>query len=484
MKKLSNRRNFLKGVVGLASVSSLPTHVFDRNQASKPSAWSMFQYDASNSGYNASAAGPINGKRQRWSVSAESAIQSSPAVSAESVFFLTSGGVLHSIDRNTGVRNWTHPVDPNGSGSNRSSPALSGDTVYVGSGDKRLYALSLSGDERWSKGTGGGIFSSPTILENNIFIGSTDGKLYSFRENGESNWQSDLAGPVVASPAVSENSVFVGCSSSSFNADNFFAVTHADGSQRWSFQTEGDVTASAALSNDDVFIGDDRGNIYDLNQETGNQRWRTSLSNSISSTLVVTDTVVCVVSGNWIYALQKDDGSEAWTYKLTESYYGNRNISASEKTLYVGDLNGTIRGIREGIEEWRFSASEDDILGIPAVVGDTVYFGDESGSFYAVTDRQGGTTADSSSNSSTMTGTTRAPDSEQLTSGRTAFTNVGQSSDNIGNQQNRNSPSGSASNSDQNGSLLQISLFDSLLGIIASLVTITIGYREYKRRKK
>jgi len=80
-------------------------------------------------------------------------------------------------------------------GSEQSSPAIGSDgTVYVGSYDKKLYALSgKSGDKLWEFETGGSVVSSPAIgPDGTVYVGSADKKLYAIKTDSkgpaESPW--------------------------------------------------------------------------------------------------------------------------------------------------------------------------------------------------------------------------------------------------------------------------------------------------------
>ncbi len=93
-----------------------------------------------------------------------------------------------------------------------SSPAISDEVVYVGSGDKFVYALdALTGEYLWSFGTGGEVASSPAVAEGMVFVGSHDGSLYALdAENGEYVWSYLTGNLVVSSPAVSDGVVYFG----------------------------------------------------------------------------------------------------------------------------------------------------------------------------------------------------------------------------------------------------------------------------------
>jgi outer membrane protein assembly factor BamB len=63
---------------------------------------------------------------------------------------------------------------------NSSSPAIGSDgTVYVGSTDGKLYAVTPAGMLKWAFATGNSIESSPAIgSDGTLYVGSDDGNLY------------------------------------------------------------------------------------------------------------------------------------------------------------------------------------------------------------------------------------------------------------------------------------------------------------------
>ena len=69
-------------------------------------------------------------------------------------------------------------------GSVSSSPAIGSDgTVYIGSGDKKLYAINgKSGVKLWEFETGHVVYSSPAIgSDGTVYVGSYDKKLYAIK---------------------------------------------------------------------------------------------------------------------------------------------------------------------------------------------------------------------------------------------------------------------------------------------------------------
>ena len=104
----------------------------------------------------------------------------------------------------------------------KSSPALRGERVYVGSDDGNLYALDLTkGPKAWEFKTEGAVESSPLVLGNRVYFGSTDTFLYAVdSDTGKLAWNYYQYG---------EGS-FVGPTS-----PRYFHANNATFSLRWAF---------------------------------------------------------------------------------------------------------------------------------------------------------------------------------------------------------------------------------------------------------
>jgi outer membrane protein assembly factor BamB len=63
-----------------------------------------------------------------------------------------------------------------------SSPVVTEEAVYVGSGDGYLYSLDArTGGLRWKFDTGAPVVSSPAVHGDMVYIGSKDHKLYALQ---------------------------------------------------------------------------------------------------------------------------------------------------------------------------------------------------------------------------------------------------------------------------------------------------------------
>lgn len=135
---------------------------------------------------------------------------SSPVVSDGMVYVIAQVSSpkawVYALDAVTGALKWKYMT-----GSYvYSSPAVSDDTVYVGSNDKNLYAFDAkTGALRW-KYTGSYGFFSPSVSGDVVYVGSEDGNLYALDAvTGALKWKHKIGFGVSSSPVVSGGMVYV-----------------------------------------------------------------------------------------------------------------------------------------------------------------------------------------------------------------------------------------------------------------------------------
>jgi len=130
-----------------------------------------------------------NTGESKWELETRFDVQSSPAVSGNYVYIgvhmsyylaheaWKTDDYIQCLDKDTGELKWKFKTG----GNVRSSPAVSGDYVYVGSGDNYVYCLNKNtGELEWKFKTDGAVDSSPAVSENYVYVGSDDGYVYAF----------------------------------------------------------------------------------------------------------------------------------------------------------------------------------------------------------------------------------------------------------------------------------------------------------------
>lgn len=253
-------------------------------------------------------------------------------------------------------------------------------TVYFGSSDGKLYAVTRSGALRWSFTTGAGVyFSSPTIAaDGTIYFNSYDGYLYALGPDGTMKWRFETGG-THSSPVVGND----GTVYTSLSANGVCALG-ADGVQRWVFSTSGVVQGAPALGVDGTVYAASTAGLYAIRPDGAFHWWRPG-SSFYGTPSVAPDGTVYAGDWNGVLHAVTPDGILKWSVALGIWLLGSPAVgpdgtiyqtSRSSGRLYAVSPSGTVR--------WSF-ATGAEIYSSPAIGGDgTIYFGSRDGKVYAV----------------------------------------------------------------------------------------------------
>ncbi len=135
-----------------------------------------------------------NTGKEKWNISFDN-IVSSPSISGKTAYltsFRTS--TIKGIDSTTGTPIMKWNTDYNAPGILLSSPTISNNIIYIGSG-KYLQAIDAqNGIRKWSYDIDSTFSSSPAIANNKLYIGS-DGYIYAFEKSSEPLINNDIPIP-------------------------------------------------------------------------------------------------------------------------------------------------------------------------------------------------------------------------------------------------------------------------------------------------
>ena len=240
---------------------------------------------------------------------------SSPVVVGDLAVVGAGDGRIYAVDVATGRTRWKAATE----GRVRSTPAIDRGRVFVGSADGYLYCFDLAtGARRWRFATDGvelksgsygfdrrTIQSSPAVAGNTVYIGARDGLLYAVSaDSGTLRWRFDhRVSWVNGSPAVAGGVVYVGSSDAQF----FQAVDAASGKELWRTATAATVWSSAAISGDLVIVGDGSGKVRAFDRKTGAARWAFSTNAQAHSSPVPAGSLVITGSADGgVYAIRTD----------------------------------------------------------------------------------------------------------------------------------------------------------------------------------
>lgn len=112
-----------------------------------------------------------------WRFECQRSVSSSPAVAGERTIVGSSDGFLYCLDGHSGRLLWN--FDTGSQITSSPSVSLANDAVYFGAANNNVYSLDIStGEERWKYKTRGPVVSSPCVDEGIVYVGSLDRKLY------------------------------------------------------------------------------------------------------------------------------------------------------------------------------------------------------------------------------------------------------------------------------------------------------------------
>ena len=314
--------------------------------------------------------------RAEWTVETGDWVYSSPAVADGTVYVGSDDDSLYALTASDGEKQWAFPTN----GNVESSPAVADGTVYVGSDDGTLYAVDgATGDEVWSVRLGDGIESSPAVVEGTVYVGTDGGTVYALDTSGDSRWSVQTDRAVQSSPAIANDTVYVGTDSGTV-----YALGTTRGGQRWSGETGGQVDSSPAVVEGTVYVGSLDGNVYAFDATTGDKRWNTPTESPVQSSPAVVDGTLYVGSvDGGVYALSTADGRTQWRYGTGNPV--NSSPAVVGDTVYVGSNDGGVYALdaQSGDRTWSYQ-TDDRVESSPAVVDGTVYVGSNDGGVYAL----------------------------------------------------------------------------------------------------
>jgi len=201
--------------------------------------------------------------------------------------------------------------------------------AYGGDGPRAFHRV------KWKFPTGDGIVSSPVHKDGVIYCGGDDGNIYAVdAADGRQRWKRKTDGPVPATPAIDGDTLYVG----SYDG-KFYALDARTGALRWKFATEGErrfeakglhgmlpknqtiadafdvFLSSPVVAAGLVYFGSGDGNVYALDAQSGDMRWKFRTGDVVHASPAYADGVVFF--GSWdsyFYAVDARTGQERWRF--------------------------------------------------------------------------------------------------------------------------------------------------------------------------
>jgi eukaryotic-like serine/threonine-protein kinase len=352
----------------------------------------MFRGDAQHTGLYDAQGVPAFSK-VKWKFKTNGYVISSAAVVAGVAYVGSTDGFLYAIDAESGTQKWKFKTEAR----IVSSPAVAKGTVFFNSYDGNFYAVdTASGKLKWKFATPGEhrftarhlhgslpageampdpfdvYLSSPVIWNSSVYFGSGDGNIYALSaDTGKQVWKFQTGDVVHASPAIADGVLYIG-SWDSF----FYALDAATGKEKWRFKTGEDadthnqvgIQSSAAVANGTVFFGCRDSNFYALDAATGSKKWAFNNKGSwvVGSPAVRDGKVYFATSDSTtLHVLAADSGAPVFSMKFHWYLFSSPAIAGN--TLYVGSHDGKLYAVDLSSQKiaWEFQTDASKQL-LPA----------------------------------------------------------------------------------------------------------------------
>ena len=313
-------------------------------QLDAASAWPMFQHDARHTGLSPHA-GPVWG-RLAWSYEFEGDyLESQPSVGPDGTVYIGTYDNNVTALTSAGALAWSYATDS----SLDSVPAVSSDgTLYVGSHDNNVYALTSRGALSWSYNTRDSVRSSPVIgAGGDVYVCSTK-RAFAFSAGGSIKWSYAVTGGAgvycYSSPALgTDGRLFTGS-----DDHNLYALT-SSGALSWSYnmgaaawdRIRGDACIDDGYN---IYVGTMTANFYRFTSE-GAFAWSYALSPGEFTPAIGADGRIYVGgAGDNLYAL-RSDGSLLWSYEAGNSFSYSSAAVDDEGRVYAGSYDYNLYGL-------------------------------------------------------------------------------------------------------------------------------------------
>ncbi|MHB9118680.1 MAG: outer membrane protein assembly factor BamB [Burkholderiales bacterium] len=271
------------------------------------------------------------------------------------------------------------------------SPAIDGDSVFVGGKDGHIARLdAANGHQKWNVDTHSTLSGGVGAGQGLVVVGTANGHVLAYdQKNGALLWNARVSSEVLSAPHLAGDRVIVRSADS-----HIVALDVQDGKAVWTYQRETPALtlrsyAGLLAVRGAVFSGFAGGKLAALDATTGLVGWEASvaLPHGTSELERIADiTSDPVADSRYVYAVayqgrvacvDAQSGNLVWARDMS-SYAG---LNQDEKNLYVSDASGAVVALDKsgGASMWK----QDKLLGrqltAPDIGGGYVVVGDFQG---------------------------------------------------------------------------------------------------------
>jgi outer membrane protein assembly factor BamB len=170
--------------------------------------------------------------------------------------------------------------------------AVADDKVFFGSSDGTVYAVPAAGSfaawaeewkTLWTFRTGAKVWSTPVFNEGTVYVGSFDKKMYALdASSGTKQWEYATEGAIIAAPVVSDGVIYLG----SFDR-NLYAIDAISHQLKWSYEARHGFWATPVVHAGVVYAPSLDGKVHVLAAGDGTELAEIDVKAPVSSSPVI-----------------------------------------------------------------------------------------------------------------------------------------------------------------------------------------------------
>jgi len=352
----------------LAVLSILPTAAAE---------WPMEGADSEHSGEQTT---PLIGPANQWATKVDGELFCPPATAYGNLYLGTSDGYMLVIDARDGEILWDVKLGETVC----ATPLIESQTAIVPSGNT-LYAVTLSNKSvKWSFEAVGALRASPVLYGDLIYVGSEDKRVYALdKYTGELVWSLKLDDVVAASASVAGLTLVIGTESGTV-----YGIHRTEGEERWRADLGSSISTAACISQSTTMVGTYGGRLYGLDMDDGEVKWefpnKAEPALDPILTTPVTNSGLVYFGSDGLYCLEVSNGLKVWFHQAGDTVRGSPAIV--ESYVVFGSYDGLLRCLDKntGKVVWRYQSDTVFRSGV-SIDYDKVFIGGRDGMLYART---------------------------------------------------------------------------------------------------
>ena len=296
------------------------------------------------------------------------------------------------------------------------SPALVQGSVFVAAADGTLARLDASnGNQLWRINAGVPLTAGVGADAGTVAVGAANGVLLAYSADGKQRWKAQASSEILGAPAVAQGLVIVR------SIDNRIAAFDVDsGVRRWQLQRSAPALAlrsapGIAVDAQSAYVGMPGGRMVALTLSNGGPRWEVAVGDprgateleriaDVSGVPVIVGREVCAVAYQGrIGCVDASTGATRWA----KEFSSESGLGADERNIFGADERGNVNAFTRdaGVSVWRNNALANRRLAAPTPVGRAVAVGDYQGYMHFLSREDGAILARTATDGSQVIGT-------------------------------------------------------------------------------